>query len=201
MDKYEILIAGIGGQGIVSLGNILGHAARLSGFKNVVGGEVHGLSQRGGSVSSYVRFGSNIHGPIIPTGSADLIIGMEFMEGIRHINRLSKEGVLVLSDTKIPSMGMRIQDIAYPATEDVLPELEKVLGKVLMFNTVRIVDRLGHLALTSTILLGAIVQNVDEFPIKEESIRRSIEFSFRNCLIEKNLMAFQEGKRLSPFGS
>jgi indolepyruvate ferredoxin oxidoreductase beta subunit len=198
MHKYEIVVAGVGGQGVIFISNVLGYAAQRAGYRRVVGGEIHGLAQRGGSVASYVRFGEGVYGPIVPLGCADIIIGLEFMEGLRHINRLSKNGVLVLSNVRVPTMGMMVNNIAYPTSVDVLSKLQKLFDRVFLFESGNTRDHFRSLGLENMILLGAIVNNVLDFPIGEEDIKESIKTLIKKSMVERNLEAFQVGMKLRP---
>ena len=93
IEEFNILIGGVGGQGILLVSRILAAAAKESGLK-VISGETHGLAQRMGSISVHLRFGAEVYGPLVPWGRADLILGLEPVETLRHVEYLSKEGVL-----------------------------------------------------------------------------------------------------------
>ncbi|WP_456450077.1 indolepyruvate oxidoreductase subunit beta, partial [Palaeococcus sp. (in: euryarchaeotes)] len=123
MREYNIVITGVGGQGVLTASQILGWAALKAGHKTRVG-EVHGMSQRFGSVIAYVRFGEDVYGAMVPEGKADVILSFEPVEALRYINYL-KEGGLVITNSKsiLPiqvSMGMA----TYPTEEEMRQVIE-----------------------------------------------------------------------------
>jgi len=195
MDKYEILIAGTGGQGILSIGGLLEQAALLSGHKKVVGGEIHGLAQRGGSIAKHVRIGEDVYGPIIPVGCADVIIGLELVEVIRFLEGLAEDGHIVMSETKIPSNVMWLSGISYPKTKDILNRVKKVTENVTILNTKEIAEKAGNILASNVVVLGAAVAAVPDFPISEESLKEAIKITFKgkNKLIDVNIKAFEMG--------
>ena len=105
--KYNIIIAGIGGQGVVTCGSLISKAAIHAGL-NVVMSEIHGLAQRGGSVSVEVRIG-DVSGPIIPNGEGDLLIGLEYMEGVRNIPRMKTGSLVILSKEKLTPVSLSMR--------------------------------------------------------------------------------------------
>ncbi|HIE36662.1 TPA: indolepyruvate oxidoreductase, partial [Candidatus Geothermarchaeota archaeon] len=94
--EYNILFAGVGGQGIITLGRLIGSALTNSGF-NVLMAETHGLSQRGGSVTVHMRVG-DVNSPLVPLGGADLLVGLELIEAVRNLGYLSRDGVKIVND-------------------------------------------------------------------------------------------------------
>ncbi|MEM0173092.1 MAG: 2-oxoacid:acceptor oxidoreductase family protein, partial [Sulfolobaceae archaeon] len=100
MVKVNILIAGIGGQGIITLGKILANAALNAGLKAIVA-ETHGLAQRGGAVNVHVRIGDKVYAPLIPFGEADYLLGLEAMEVLRNINYASKYKTVIIINKSI----------------------------------------------------------------------------------------------------
>jgi len=195
MEKFEILVAGTGGQGVLLVGSLLEQAAQLSGHRNVIGGEIHGLSQRGGSLSKYVRIGEDVHGPIIPIGGADLMISMELVESVRYLDRLAKDGYIVISKTKMPSAAMWAAGISYPKTEDILDIIRQVTNKAVIFDAEEIARQAGNVLTASVAILGAAVGAVPDLPILPESLKDAIKINFkdRKKLIDLNLRAFEMG--------
>ena len=193
MDRFEILVAGTGGQGVLVLGSLLDRAARWSGFKTVIGSEIHGMAQRGGPLTSYTRMGEDVHGPIISMGCADVIIGLEFIEGLRHIERLSKNGCLVVAETRLPSSVMWLGGTLYPGRDEVLAAMRQFTEKVTVLNPYDIACEAGSIRATNLVMLGATCGAVKDFPITPKSIRQAIQDTFPEKLVDLNIKAFEGG--------
>lgn len=194
MDKFEILVAGTGGQGVLLLGSLLDRAGRLSGFKTVIGSEIHGMAQRGGPLTSYTRLGEDAHGPIISVGSADVIIGLEFMEGLRHIERLSENGWVVVAETRLPSSVMWLSGTPYPERDEILAAMRQFTEKITVLDPHKIALQVGNIRTTNSVMLGATVAAVDHFPITIESLKEAIRETFPERLIDVNMKAFEAGR-------
>lgn len=195
MDKFEILVAGTGGQGVLVLGSLVDRAARLSGFKTVIGSEIHGMAQRGGPLTSYTRMGEDVHGPIISVGGADVIIGLEFIEGLRSIERLSENGWLVVAETRLPSSVMWLSGKLYPGRDEVLAAMRQFTQKITLLDPYKIANQAGSIRATNLVMLGVTCATVKGFPITQESIRQAIEETFPNKLIDVNIRAFEGGMK------
>ena len=193
MDKFEIVVAGIGGQGVLLLGSLLDRAARFNGFQTIIGSEIHGMAQRGGSLVSYTRLGKGIYGPIISVGCADVIIGLEYIEGLRNIERLSKNGCLIVSDTKRPSSTMWLTDRPYPEKESVFTAMKKASDNVSVVNAEKIAGTAGNIRASNVVMLGAAVAGVEGFPISQESFMEAIRMTLPEKLVDVNIKAFEAG--------
>ena len=125
----SILLVGVGGQGTILASKILTTGLMEAGY-DVKMSEIHGMSQRGGSVSSQVRYGEKVMSPVIEKGKADIIVSFEKMEALRALDYLKPDGVLVVNNEEIPSMSVITGEEEYP--EDVLEEIQKhVKAKVI----------------------------------------------------------------------
>ena len=193
MDKFEILVAGTGGQGVLVVGNMLDRAARFNGFDTVIGSEIHGMAQRGGPLVSYTRLGEDIHGPIIPIGGADVMICLECMEGLRNIEKLAEDGWMLISQTRLPSGAMWVADIAYPEEEAILSAIREVTDRVTVVDSAGIAKQVGNVRAANIVMLGATFAAVDNFPIGEESLRKAIKTGFSERLVDLNISAFEAG--------
>jgi len=193
MDKYEILVAGTGGQGVLLIGNILDRAARRNGFRNVIGSEIHGMAQRGGPLTSSTRLGEDVHGPIISVGCADVIISLEFIEGLRHIEKLSENGWMVVAETRLSSSMMWVAGTPYPEREKILAAMRQLTEKVVVLDPQKIARRVGDIRASNMVMLGATCATVKDFPITDEAIRQAIKETFSEKLIDVNIKAFEEG--------
>lgn len=192
MREYNIVITGVGGQGVLTASQILGWAALKAGYKTRVG-EVHGMSQRFGSVIAYVRFGEDVYGAMVPEGKADVILSFEPVEALRYINYL-KEGGLVITNSKsiLPiqvSMGMA----TYPTEEEMREVIEGDFGaKLISFPAEELAIKAGHIITTNTVLIGALTQTPG-FPLDAEHVKEVIRISVPPRAVDVNMKAFEMG--------
>ncbi len=119
----SILLVGVGGQGTILASKILTTGLMEAGY-DVKMSEIHGMSQRGGSVSSQVRYGEKVYSPVIEKGAADIVVAFEKMEALRSLDHLKEGGTLVVNNEEIPSQSVVIGDEEYPT--DVLEEIQKI---------------------------------------------------------------------------
>jgi indolepyruvate ferredoxin oxidoreductase beta subunit len=187
----NILLAGVGGQGILLASEVLSEVLMLSGY-DVKKNEVHGMSQRGGSVVSHVRFGEKVYSPIIPEGQADILFGFELLETYRYLPYLQANGKLVVNRYRImpPAVATGIE--RYPEN------LEELLTTAVADT--RVVD--GHgLALAAgnqrtvnTVLLGALSNIMDiDLVLWTEALEKMVPKKF----LAENLRAFELGRQNS----
>ncbi|WP_456398249.1 indolepyruvate oxidoreductase subunit beta [Palaeococcus sp. (in: euryarchaeotes)] len=192
MREYNIVITGVGGQGVLTASQILGWAALKAGHKTRVG-EVHGMSQRFGSVIAYVRFGEDVYGAMVPEGKADVILSFEPVEALRYINYL-KEGGLVITNSKsiLPiqvSMGMA----TYPTEEEMRQVIEgDFKAKLISFPAEELAIKAGHIITTNTVLIGALTQTPG-FPLDAEHVKEVIRISVPPRAVDVNMKAFELG--------
>jgi len=187
---YNILIVGVGGQGIILASDVLGKAAALHGY-DVKKNEIHGMAQRGGSVSSHVRFGKSVSSPIIKMGEADVLLSFEQIETLRYFPYLSVDGKVILNDAKIlpPVVFTGKQD--YPAGV-----IEKVKAKVpdtLVVDGNAVASRIGNPRVVNVIFLGVLSKYLD---IPAQVYEQVLKESLKPKLVDINLRAFHEGRSL-----
>lgn len=186
--KTDIILAGVGGQGILTIATILG-AAALKDNLYLKQAEVHGMSQRGGDVQSNLRISSNpIYSDLIPYGSADLIVSLEPMEALRYIPYLSKEGWVVTNTNPFVNIDN------YPAMKEVESELENC-GNVVAFNMDETAKSLMSPRSSNMVLLGAASPFID---IKVDEIETAITNLFAKKgekIVNSNLEAFRAGRK------
>lgn len=185
--KKDIILAGVGGQGILSIATIIGEAATKAGI-NLKQAEVHGMSQRGGDVQSNLRLSTYIiYSDLIPVGKADLIIAMEPMEALRYVSYLDKDGVVITSSKpfiNIPN---------YPEESDVMAELDK-LPKVEKMDIETIAKEEKMPKSANVILLGMAAPYLDI--VSAEDLRSAVARVFATkgeAIVEANLKAFDLG--------
>ena len=185
--KKDIILAGVGGQGILSIATVIGEAALKEGL-NIKQAEVHGMSQRGGDVQSNLRISSDpIASDLIPKGCADLIISLEPMEALRYLPWLSKEGWIVTNTTPF------INIHNYPETEVIMDELKKLKNTILV-DVDSIAREAGNPRGANIALLGACSHLLGmESQQFEEGIRRIFSDKGEG-VVEANLKAFKAGQ-------
>ncbi|MCE4614813.1 MAG: indolepyruvate oxidoreductase subunit beta [Desulfurococcales archaeon] len=168
MEKVNILTAGVGGQGLITLSNVLAKAAVASGTKVLVA-ETHGLSQRGGSVEVHVRMG-NVYAPLIPVGGADILVGMELIEAARFLYYLRKGGVAVLNDRIIKPA---VPGVKEPARNDLIEYVSSHADKIYLVDALTIAKEAGSSLAQNMVLLGSLLSTglLEDFLSKESVIR------------------------------
>jgi len=190
MNKFEIVVTGVGGQGILRLAEIIGRAAVIEG-KNVRIGEVHGMAQRQGSVICTIRIGEKVHGPLIIEGSADLLVGLELIESLRASVFLSHNGAAVLNKYTLIPRSYQGESLNEKA---ILTHFEKICKKLFVIDAVNIAKQIGDIRTTNIVLLGKALGN-RLLPLKEKSIEKSLEQTFSGKTLEMNLKALKAGLR------
>jgi indolepyruvate ferredoxin oxidoreductase beta subunit len=184
--KTDIILAGVGGQGILSIATILG-AAALKEDLYIKQAEVHGMSQRGGDVQSNLRISSNpIASDLIPLQGADLIVSLEPMEALRYLPYLKKEGWIVTST--LPFVNIT----NYPEIDDVLAELNKT-GNVAAFDMDAVAKEVASARTSNMVLLGAAAPFIE---IETHKIEEGIQIVFGakgENIVEMNIKAFRAG--------
>jgi len=186
---FNVVICGTGGQGILLASEVLCAAAMLQGY-DVKKSEVHGMAQRGGSVSSHVRFGKKVFSPLVEKGAADLILAMEKMEGLRWAPFLTPEGKLVSCDLSISPMTVNTGSAVYPDVEALIEEQDVPCS---MVPALEIAKELGNLRVVNVVLIGAISPHL---PIDEENWKKAIEERVPPKALEVNIEAFRRGRQL-----
>ncbi|APT73791.1 indolepyruvate oxidoreductase [Thermosipho melanesiensis] len=190
--EYNIIITGVGGQGILTAANLLGWAALKEGYKVRVG-EVHGMSQRFGSVISYVRFGENVYGAMVPEGKADVILSFEPVEALRYINYLKEGGLVFTNSRPIQPVQVSMGLATYPEPEEIKNIIEKKFkSKFISFQAEELAKEAGNIITTNVVLIGALTQTPG-FPISPETIKEVIKVSVPPKAIELNMKAFDLG--------
>lgn len=185
--KTDIVLAGVGGQGILSVATILGIAALKDGL-NIKQAEVHGMSQRGGDVQSHLRISSKpIHSDLIPNGKADLIVSLEPMEALRYLSTLSPEGWIVTSTAPFVNIPN------YPEMEEIKMELCKRCN-LIAFDMEETAKEVASPRSSNMVLLGAASHFIGITADKIEAAIRSVFSSKGDAIVEANILAFRTGR-------
>lgn len=185
--KTDIILAGVGGQGILSIAAAIGMAAMDEGL-HVKQAEVHGMSQRGGAVQSHLRLSSELlSSDLIPLGKADMIVSVEPMEALRYLPFLSPEGWLISNSSPF----INIPD--YPAEELMIAEIKKIKNHIIL-NADQLARETGNIKASNMIILGAASLFIE---IKESSFLKGIESLFMKKgekIVSLNINAFKSGR-------
>jgi len=188
--KKDIILAGVGGQGILTIATILGHAALKRGWQ-LKQAEVHGMSQRGGDVQSHLRLSDEeIHSDLITMGDADMILSVEPMEALRYLPYLHEEGWIITNSNPFKNIPN------YPNEEDLYKEIKSVKNH-LLFNADAIAKEIKANRSMNIVVLGAAINRLG---FSEEEISESIKAIFANkgeSIVEANLRALDAGIKLS----
>ncbi len=156
MEKTKnVLLVGVGGQGIILASKILSQGLIRAGY-DVKMSEVHGMAQRGGSVTTQVRFGEDVHSPIIGKGQADIIVAFEKMEAYRWLGYLKPDGIVVVNDYAIPSAPTLTGKVPYPET--ILDDIKAVVNNLTVVKAADIAVDLGNIKAQNIVLLGALLK-------------------------------------------
>ena len=187
METKSIMIVGVGGQGSLLASRLLGNVLLAQGY-DVKVSEVHGMSQRGGSVVTYVKYGEKVYAPNIGEGEADIIVAFEKVEALRALPYLKKGGSIVMDEREIYSMPVLTGDAAYP--HDAEKELTELVGKVTVIPASKIAEELGSIKAQNICLLGALVKQLG---LTETDWEKLISESVPAKTIDINLAAFKRG--------
>lgn len=182
----SILLVGVGGQGTILASKILTNGLMEAGY-DVKMSEIHGMSQRGGSVSSQVRYGEKVMSPVIEKGKADIVVSFEKMEALRALDYLKEDGTLVVNNEEIPSMSVITGDEEY--AEDILDEINKHTNAKVVDAT-RLAGELGNVKAANIILLGTIIKAMGLEHIDWDAI---LEANIKPQFVELNKKALKIG--------
>ena len=185
----NIMIVGVGGQGSLLASKLLGHLLLEEGY-DVKVSEVHGMSQRGGSVVTYVRFGEKVYSPIIDKGEADVIVSFEKLEAARYAEYLKPGGRIVVNTQQIDPMPVIIGAAAYP--EDLIEKMEALGIQVDAMDCVALAEEAGSVKAVNIVLMGRLSRYFD---IPVEKWQQAISECVPPRFIELNQKAFLLGRQ------
>ena len=192
MITKNIMIVGVGGQGSILASKLLGHLFTAQGF-DVKVSEVHGMSQRGGSVVTYVRYGDKVFSPVIEKGEADFIVSFEILETARWLEYLKPGGQIVTSTQQIDPMPVLTGAMTYP--ENLLEKIQAAGVKVDALDCLKLAEEAGSSKAVNLVLLGKLSRYFSD--IKEEAWQEAIDFCVPSKFLELNKKAFELGKNFN----
>jgi len=190
--KLDIVFAGVGGQGIVVLSDIFCEAAMLDGF-DVTKAEIHGMAQRGGSVTAFARISEKVETPLIETGKVNIIIGFEILETTRALHMLTPDGTVIVN-TKYLKPNNFSKNIKPKTQQELLSIIKNAATNIYEVNASNMANQLGNNLTTNTILLGAL-SALHNMPIKRESFEKAIAAKLKEKYLQINMQAFELGRQ------
>jgi indolepyruvate ferredoxin oxidoreductase beta subunit len=189
--EFNILITGVGGQGVILMSELLGKAAVADNLR-VRGSEILGMAVRGGSVTSVIRIGDDVYGPLIPTGKCHVMVSMEPSEALRNISYLSKYSLVIINKAITVPFTVSIGESTYPSLEEMLAKLGQASDTIIQLDAVKTAQEAGNRLTTNIVMLGALF-GTGQLPIKITTIKEAIEARFPAKLGPVNIKAFDLG--------
>jgi indolepyruvate ferredoxin oxidoreductase beta subunit len=191
MKKIDLLISGVGGQGVVLASDIIGEAALAAGY-DVKKTDTIGMAQRGGSVVSHVRLAAKVWSPLIKEGEVDLLLALEKLEGARWGHCLHSGGVAIINNYEQPPPSVNLDRDKYPSDGEIVAILKRQADKVYFIDGTRRSTELGNARVLNVFMLGCVSRFVPlQVGIWRDSISRHLPAGFR----EINLTAFDQGRK------
>ncbi|MCK4667287.1 indolepyruvate oxidoreductase subunit beta [Candidatus Dependentiae bacterium] len=186
-ETLSVLIVGVGGQGVITASEIVSEVVLNSGY-DIKKSEIHGMSQRGGSVSSHIRFSKEkVYSPVAPKGSVDFMLSFEKMEGLRWIDHIKKDAVAIINDYRWDPLPVSSGKIEY--TPEVNEKI-KARRKAIIYKATDLAAEIGNIRVTNIVLLGTLAKLL---PIEKEKWLEVIKKKVPPKTIDLNIKAFEEG--------
>ena len=190
METKSIMIVGVGGQGSLLASRIIGNVLLSQGY-DVKVSEVHGMSQRGGSVVTYVKYGDKVYSPVVEKGEADIIVSFELLEAARWLSYLKKGGHLITSNQQLDPMPVITGSATYP--ENIVEKLRELGADVISADAVALAQQAGNAKASNVVLMGLIASKMD---FDDEVWINAIKQCVPEKFLELNLKAFELGKKI-----
>lgn len=188
METKNIMIVGVGGQGSLLASKLLGHLLLSQGY-DVKVSEVHGMSQRGGSVVTYVRYGDKVYSPVIDKGEADFIVSFELLEAARWLPYLKKDGQIVTNTQQIDPMPVITGAAKYP--ENLVEKLKAAGAELVAVDALSLAEQAGTAKASNVVLMGVLASRMD-YP--DELWQKALEQCVPPKFLDLNKKAFELGK-------
>jgi indolepyruvate ferredoxin oxidoreductase beta subunit len=197
MKEIGFLLTGVGGQGTLLASSVLAQVGVRAGL-DVKKAEVHGMAQRGGSVSSHLRWGEKIHSPLIGQGEVDFLVAFEKLEALRYVSMLRPGGMALVGEMSIAPLSVSSGDDEYPADEKVWRILGEVTDDVHFVPSLRLAEEAGNVRAHNIVMLGALSNFIDW--VKPEIWLEVVAEWVPEKFIEVNRKAFQVGREAGLSG-
>jgi len=192
-DPLNVIVTGVGGQGNVLVTQFMGRALVRAGY-HVTIGETYGASQRGGAVMSHLRISRQAqYGPLMPSGQADVILGLEPVETLRVLGQYGNPAVTVITNSRpVYPLAVAIGAARYPTVEEIMSVLEELSASAWLINATDIAVELGAPILANIVMVGALV-GAGVLPLRPEEVEQEFQESLSDDRLEMNLRAFRRG--------
>jgi indolepyruvate ferredoxin oxidoreductase beta subunit len=191
MKTFNVVLAGVGGQGILLAAEVLGTAAVKEGL-NVKVSEIHGMAQRGGAVVSNVRIGEKALSPTILEGQADILLGFEPIETLRNIKFASQKTLIIMNKEQITPTELTAKRLNYPKIEEITAKIRHFTKKVIVLNAPKLAREAGNILTENIVLIGASLA-VESMPLKESSVIEALKELLPAKHLDANVKAFRLG--------
>lgn len=190
-NTINIVISGVGGQGVLTLAEIMARAALQESY-NVRVGEIHGMAQRGGHVICTVRIGENAFGPIIDSGTADILVGFEPIETLREAKLLKPQGKIIMSTHIIYPVAVSMGQAEYPTLKKIISSLSEITNDIFEFDAMKLALEAGSSKALNMVMFGAIIGS-GITPISKEKTISVVRESFSKRFEAINVKAVELG--------
>jgi indolepyruvate ferredoxin oxidoreductase beta subunit len=191
---FDFVFAGVGGQGVIVLSDIFCEAALFDGF-DVAKAEIHGMAQRGGSITAFARINSgNVETPLIESGKADIFVGFEILEATRALHMLKPNSGTVIVNTKYLPPNNFLKNVKPKSQQELLDIIHGFSKNVYEVNASDMASQLGNNLTVNTILLGAL-SALPNMPIKRDSFEKAMSIKFKEKYLQINMQAFELGRQ------
>lgn len=187
----NLVLAGVGGQGILLASEIVARAAMVAGY-DVKTNEVHGMAQRGGSVLAQIRYGRQVHSPLVELGTAQVLASLERVETLRYLEYLAPDGLAVVSSQVVLPVTVSSGQATYP--DDAEARLRRLFPRLLYFDAVQVAGGAGNIRVSNVVVVGALSTGLD---LPQEAWLEAIRQSVKPKFLEVNLRAFAAGAALA----
>ncbi len=191
MNEFNIVLAGVGGQGTLLAAEIIGSAAVQDGL-NVRVSEIHGMAQRGGAVVSNVRIGERVLASTVLEGRADVLLGFEPLETIRNLKYASERTLVIMSDERVPPAELALKDIKYPSVEEIIEKIKRFSENIILVEASRLAKEAGSSLTQNNVLIGALA-GTEKLPVKTETLMQALKELVPQKHIDANVKAFKLG--------
>jgi len=191
VNSFKLLVAGVGGQGALTITGLLGNAAMAAGLEVMVG-QLHGMAQRGGAVSSTLVIGQ-ANTSLIGKGEADVLVGLEPLEAMRALPQISAKTKVLLSNNKVMPFPMAFRGMAYPPLPEIIDQIGKFTDQIYEVDSLSIIKKIGSFQSLNFIMLGALTA-LDVLPFEEKFLWEVLKSRMKPELLELNQKAFEQGR-------